>query len=254
VAWGPVGLLTLAGCIAPEPSAHLVAGPIGLSGRFGASSGGTVQATDLGDLGVDGHDTGFLPRMDWDWKGIHLSVGGLFTNRAGNGTVAGTLEIGGTTIPASSPVRSHLDLEVGTAVVTWDLVPHPAYEAALGFGLHLVDLEATVTATATGDRVRTHELMPVPFLAARLDLVDWPVGVGLRLGKLDLGLPGLDLETFDVDAFVEWRAFGDGRRNTGYLNLGYRRLALLAEYDDVDSAVIADFTLEAVTLGLRFHF
>ncbi|MEZ6018108.1 MAG: hypothetical protein R3F49_23585 [Planctomycetota bacterium] len=96
--------------------------------------------------------------------------------------------------------------------------------------------------------------MPVPFVAARLNLVDWPVGAGVSFGKLDIGLPGLDLETFDLDAFVEWRAFGDGQRETGYLVLAYRRLDLFAEYDDVDSGVLVDFTVDALSLGLRFRF
>ena len=59
---------------------------------------------------------------------------------------------------------------------------------------------------------------------------------------------------FDLDAFVEWRAFGDGARETGYLVLAYRQLDLFAEYDDVDSGVVADLALRAWTLGLRFRF
>lgn len=247
-------LAALAGCIAPEVSVTASGGPIGLAGRFGASSGGAVETTDLGSLGVGGDDTGFLPRVDFDWRGVHLSLAGLFTNRRGDGVVGGELTLGGAVIAASTPVRSSLDLEVGTALLTWDLVPTERVEAALGFGLHLVDLEASVEALATGERAATDELMPVPFLAARAALVDWPVGAGLSVGKLDLGLPGLDLETFDLEAFVEWRAFGRGERETGYLVLAYRRLDLFASYDDADSAVVADFTLDALTLGLRFDF
>ena len=244
----------LSACIAPTVSVDATGGPIGLSGSFGASNGGPVVATDLGALGVDGHDGGFLPRVHFDWRGIHLSVGGLFTNRAGDGVLAGEIALGGTVIQAATPVRTGLDLEVGTATVTWDFVPDPRVELGLGFGLHLIDLEASVTALATGESARTDELMPVPFLAARANLVDWPLGAGLTLGKVDLGLPGLDLEAFDLDAFVEWRAFGDGARETGYLVLAYRQLDLFAEYDDVDSGVVADLALRAWTLGLRFRF
>ncbi|MEZ6018107.1 MAG: hypothetical protein R3F49_23580 [Planctomycetota bacterium] len=138
------------GCITPEVSTTLAGGPIGLSGAFGASSGGAVDATDLGSLGIEGHDGGFLPRVDLDWKGIHLSLTGLYTNRRGLGELDGELSLGGSVISASMPVRTALDLEVQSAVVTWDLVPSERYELALGFGLHLVDLDASVGGARDG--------------------------------------------------------------------------------------------------------
>ena len=175
-----------------------------------------------------------MPRLDVDWEGVHFSAAALFTNRRGDGLLSGEVSVGGTTLAGNLPVQTSIDLEVLTTAVTWDMIPSDWYEFGLGFGLHLVDFDTSIQDVATGEIARTKELFPVPVIVARFNFKDWPLGAGLSIGKLDLGLPGLDLETFDVDAFVEWRAFGTGERETGYLVLGYRRLNLAAEYDDAD--------------------
>lgn len=249
-----LALLAPAGaCTAPTVDLTPQVGWLALEGDVGVSASSVVALNSVSDLGLDERETAPGGRVDLDWGAVHVTASGLVSDTRGDGVLSADLTSGGTTISAGDSVTSDLDLAVGSAVVTFDLIPGDL-ELGLGLGVTAVALDLETTSTTTMERITSDEVLPAPLLALRL---------GGSLGRVELeGLASgiaaevddAELALIDADLLARLRLFGDREHLNGSLTLGYRHLSIDAEYDDGSDRVDADVRLSGPYLGFTLSF
>jgi len=229
----------------PKPSGHLAA----------ATPGGSLVANDVEDalnLEADGASLGI--RADIELGSPHIVLAWMQSASDGDGTLTGQLSDDGVILPADTDVATDFDLGLASGIVTFDLVPTEMVEVGIGFGVHVVDLDASVTSRDPGNpgRIDLETTLPVPVLA---------IQAGVEFGRLELrGLAsGMDYSSsgdsatfLDFDVGARFRILGEGV--TGSLALGWRYSRLDARYEDDDDNADVDLRLSGPYFGIAIGF
>ena len=244
--------LCLAGCATPTIDVALRAQQLELSGDVGASNANSVTTTNASQLGLDDDPVVVSPRVDLVGGPLRLTVDGLLVDYDGEGSVDADFTLGGVTIAGNSEVLSRLDLGLTRATATFTLLPLPVVDIGLGLGLALVDFEAELEDSNSNDVVRTSELAPVPYLAARASASLGPVDADLLVGFLDVDVGDVDVSYLDVELLARVKLFSAGVHVQ--LVGGYRWIGIDVAYDDGDDRVRADLELDGPFLGLSIGF
>ena len=238
-----LALAACVGCSAPTLVATARYGTFEPTGDFGITAAGTSENADVEEAGFDRDDSVPSGAVDFKWGGPHVTVSALRSTFDGDGTLDATLSQDGIIIPAGSAVRSEMDLDVYSGVVTFDFLPG---DFELGF-----DVDAQITERTTGATVSTEELVGLPVVAAR---------AGARLGDLRatalLSASTFEYDDFDADLFYDLDiqasySFLGGKNIRAAIAVGYRQIGIDAEYDDGDDRVGIDLELRGPWIGLE---
>ncbi|MFN0007317.1 MAG: hypothetical protein ACKVXR_05365 [Planctomycetota bacterium] len=231
-------------------------GPLDVDGRIGVNdaSSGLTARNDLDDVGIDRDNTVLGARADLEVGGMHTTLALSDSSHGGSGTLAAELSDGTTTIPAGTDVESDLDLTIGEAMVTWDLVPGDTVEVGIGLGATIFRVDSSFQAPSTGDEIATDETVPIPLLAARVGLAFGDFDVSAVLGGMRLDIDGESNSFYDLDFMARMRIFGQEDVFAGALVLGYRHVDLSAEYEDSGSRVEAHVRIRGPYIGFSFGF
>lgn len=242
-------VLFVAACAAPSVEVAPQYGVERVRGRFGVSSGSSSAQSSLDDLGLGGREGALGARADLRWGSPHLSVSYTAASFSGDGTATTEFSQGGTTISAGEHVASDLDVGVGSAALTFDLVPGETVEAGIGIDLTTVDFRGSVESTSNGERIATNELLPIPALAARAAVHLGRVEASVLLSGSRLDLRGDTLDFYDIDLRAQISVFAHGA-----LALGWRRVDVRVDYKDGSDRVKADVALDGPYIALVFGF
>jgi len=241
---------TSIGCSAPTLVGTARYGTFEPVGDFGISAGGASGAADVEEAGFDRDDSVPSASVDLKWGLPHVTVSALTSSFRGNGSLDADISQGGITIPAGSMVRSEMDLDVYSGVITFDVLPTD-FELGLGFGAGGFDLDAQITERTTGASVATEEIVGLPVLAARAGgrLGDFRASALLSASKFKYDDFDADLY-YDLDLQASYSFLG-GRNVRAALAVGYRQIGIDADYDDGDDRVDVDLELRGPWIGLE---
>jgi hypothetical protein len=256
----PLCALTLAlgACSTPEIRVQATYGELEPDGDVAltdTSGGGGFNASNsLDELGIEDEEETLGGRVDFKWGAPHLSIATNSASWDGSGTLSS--EFGG--IPASANVDTELDLGLHRAVLTFDVVPTDLIELGLGFGVSLIDFEATVTETEPlipGDESESiDEMLPVPMVAARLGARLWRIDVEALVAGLHYDVDGDKATYIEADLNGRLALFGAHGGINGSLVAGWRAIDLEAEFEDDSEEVEADLSFRGPYLGLQIGF
>lgn len=248
--------LPAGGCFVPSVDVIPRMSLAKLSGDIaGSTNEGDLNAsaaTDFDELGLDSEETGFSPRVDLKWLGLHVSLSTLQLSTSGSGTTNADLTLGDTTIGANTDVDSEFDLTAFSAAATWDFAPTDFLEVGIGLGATLFDFDIQFDSDV--DSASSEEAVPLPVIAGRVGSKIGPLDVGAVVGFIDVEVDDIDAQFLDIDLHAAYRLLGEGDRFVGRLVVGYRSIALDAEYDDGDSFISSDFTIAGPYVGAMFSF
>lgn len=244
--------VSLAGCATPAIDVALRAQQLELSGDVGASDANSVTTTNASQLGLADDPVVVSPRVDLVGGPLHLTVDGLLVDYDGEGSVDADFTLGGVTIAQNSQVLSRLDLGLTRATATFTLLPLSVVDIGLGLGLAFVEFEAELEETNTNEVVRTSELAPVPYLAARASTSYGPVDADLLVGVLDVDVGDIEVRYLDVELLARVKLLNADVHVQ--LVGGYRWIGIEVAYDDGDDRVRADLELDGPFLGLSIGF
>ncbi len=247
-------LLFASACSAPSASISPAYGSFGLEGEFAATEAGASTSSSMDSLGLDEDTGGFSPRADLAFLGFDLSISALTTSVDGNGTAEGDIVIDGTTISGGANVDTDVSINTFSTVITWDLVPTGIVDFGLGVGVTIISLDMEMEETATGTSIDTDETIPIPVVAARgsVDIGDFEIQG--TIGYTNLSVGDTDVTFLDYDFALMYHLFGGSTRGSSNIAIGYRGFDFDAQYDDGDSTIDADFTLQGPYVGLSISF
>lgn len=240
---------TAIGCSTPQIALTPEYSLSKLDGHFGASTSSVSAQSSFDDLGLDEQSEQLGGRVDLKWGLPHLSVSYAESSFSGDGTATAQLTQGGVTIPAGASVDSSLDLDIASAVLTFDLLPSDTAEAGIGFGIQGLDFQGSVRDTGSGQSVDTSEMVPIPVIAVRASAEIWRIEASALIAGSKVSFNGDDLSYYDVDLQGRLRIF-----EHGWLALGWRQVHVDLQYDDGGDAVDADLTLKGPYLGFVLSF
>jgi len=221
-----------------------------LQGSFGVASGGATGSSSTNDLGLVEENLAAFPQAEVSWGGAHLTVNALDTFYEGQGTVQADMDLDGVTLASGENVDSAFDMQMASAVMTWDMIPTDLAELGLGMGVTYTDVFTNVTSQSNPTQfIQTEEAAPIPVLALRAGTSLGPVLLSGAVSGLDLGFDDneFSLTDFDLNASLP---FFKGIRLRGYMTLGYRELTTRAQYSDSVSDVDLDFELGGPYFGI----
>lgn len=237
------------GCSAPSVSAAPLLGFTKLKGDFAASSGAVTASNDFEDLGIDERETEAGARVDLKWGAPHLTFSFARVDQSGDGTTTAQLENDGVTIPVGATVSSDIELTRGAAIVTFDVLPTDVVELGLGFGVELMQIDGTITATVGGNSIETDETVPLPVVAGRATVNVGIFDVSLLATGMNVSIDGDEVNFLDLDLQARMSVFEHGR-----LVVGYRDWSADLEYDDDGDQIEADLELEGPYIGFALTF
>lgn len=228
-----------------------------LDGDYSANDGSLpAGSNDFETLGLDQDPTLFAPRIDWtsgrwdwtlDWVG--KSFGGI-------GPLTSGLVIDGVAFPAGNTVDTDLDLWVGRAAVTYDLVEDEHTTVGIGAGLGVYSAEANLVDLDSGARSLSNQDGLAPHLLGRLGRQWGEIDVQLLVGWLDFELNDVEAEYLDADAFVRWRFRGRDEGITWAVLAGYRYVQVDTSYNEesFDEDIDWKTELQGPYVGLSVGF
>ena len=173
-------------------------GEIGL-GPTVAPPGFTVDPIDIQDsLGLDDGEPSLLLRAELDAGPVRITGSAFQYSGEGTGTLTG--DYGG--IPASTQVQSEIDMLVGKAAVTFDLLDFDVVRFSPGVGVDIFTIDSTVTDINTMETESIDEVIPLPmiFLQAEADI--GPVGLIVDAGGIDVDYDEFSGTFFDIEAMA----------------------------------------------------
>jgi hypothetical protein len=250
-------LTTLAaGCSAPRFAVEPRLDQPSVSGEVAvAAPGEPLQSNDVEsalDLGQD--DAAFGARADVRFGTPHVVLNFLLSDFDGEGTLTGQLSDDGVVLPAGTDVATDVDFALYSGIVTFDLVPSDMVEVGLGFGLEVIDLDATVLSRDSGNPgtidIETTLPMPVLALQAAVQFDRFELH-GLASG-MQLAVDGDEASFYDIEVGARYRIFGAGV--SGSIAAGWRYSRLDAEYEDDDDNASVDLRLSGPFFGLALAF
>jgi len=245
-----------AACSTPSASVTPRIGQAEIDGHVAVADSGQTLADNTLDeaLGLGKDESAPGLRGDLDFGSPHIVLAWGQTKNGGDGTLTGELSDDGVTLPGGTEVATTVDLDLYTAIVTWDVIPSDMFELGLGFGIHVADLEALVASRdpLTPGSILVDETLPIPVLALQ---------AGFAIGRFDLAalLSGIAVEVdddeatfYDVDLMARFRFLEKGVSLA--IAGGWRFTRLDAEYDDDGDSADVDLKLSGPYLGLTLGF
>lgn len=221
-----------------------------LQGSFGVASGASAGSSTTNDLGLVEESLAAFPQAEVAWGGAHLTVNALDTFYEGQGAVGSDMQQGGITLASGENVDSIFDMQMASAVMTWDMIPTDLAELGLGVGVTYTDVFANVTSQSNPTQfVETQEAAPIPVLALRAGTSLGPVLLSGAVSGLDLGFADDEFSLTDFDLNASLPLF-KGIRLRGYVTLGYREVTTQAQYDESVSNVDLDLELGGPYFGV----
>lgn len=246
--------LALAACSAPSVVITPRVSRLDIDGDVGAQVGSSVSTSaSVDSLGLDTDPSVFGGRVDIEAAG-HWTFSAQQSKHGGSGVADAQLSSGTGTINVGDPVDSKFDLGLYSGAVTFDVVPTDAIELGIGLGVAAMSVKARITDMVSNETVSTDELLPVPFLAARLGFDVGSFEVSGLVSWMQLDIDGNHASFVDVDSMARVRVIGDGDRVAGYFALGYRFLNVGAEYENDGDAVDVDIDFAGPWVGLSLSF
>jgi hypothetical protein len=252
-------LLGTTACFAPKLRVDLNYALTELDGQVSAvdTSGGPATTTyaSTSDLGLGDSEGSLQPRVRLEWGGFELMVDHQSYSYSGDGTATVDLEFAGTTISAGDDVASSLDMTISTAMIFVDVLPTDMVRLGLGLGVSYADeqIEFESLTLAPGARAGSDEAAPIPVIGVHAGLAFDQIELDVLARGLSVDISDVKATFLDVDGALVWSFLGKGHVS-GNLRLGYRHVALDAEFDDGSSAVVLDLTSSGPYLGLGVVF
>lgn len=247
-------LLLAGGCAVPAVDIMPRYGTFDVEGNFGItnSPSGAVPVADMNVAGF-GKDGGFLGlRADLDAGSPVFSLSTQITEHGGSGIVENTLTSGDGTILDGSMVDSEMSLGLHQMAVTFDMVPSDMIDVGLGFGVTVIDLDASMTDGF--ESLTTRKTLPMPVLALRgkVDLGDFEA-TGMISG-MDVSVNGDSAFFLDLDLFAQYHLLGGDERVAGAIALGYRSTRLALDYEDNSDRIKADLRFSGPYVAIVVSF
>ena len=163
------------------------------------------------------------------------------------------LSIDGDTLGTGTTVDADLDIDVTSALVTWDAAPGDL-ELRLGLGLVGLGIDMQFADTGSSAVVASDEILPVPVLTAQLGKSFGPWSLAGSLAGFDIAYEDDKVRFYDLDMHGAYSFFGGDEHLSGALILGFRWTELSVDYEDDADRIDADLRLTGPYLGLRFSF
>ncbi len=242
--------LALAACATPSFDVQPRYGRPEISGTAGATSGGVGGSADLEQAGLE-DDEALSARVDLDFGSAHLIGLADAPQFEGSGTLDVSVSDGTNTIAGGAPVDSKLDLAHYDLALVFDLIPGDTFELGLGFGAAYFDLDFRFEESGTGTIVASEEQVPVPFLALTGAVWLGPVELAAFAGGMEYTYDNDTLSFLDLDAYARCKLFGGHRLLRTSLVVGYRLTQFELDYDDANTQIDTDFTIQGPYVGLE---
>ena len=244
-------LALAAGCSAPRVWTTQRIGPVAVSGDLAINIGGATGSTSAERLGLEDDDTAWSPRLDFDFAGLHINLNQFGSEHSGTGVADATISIDGIVIPAATPVRSSLDLEMTTAALTFDFIPTSLVDVGIGLGVGTIEYDIDIQDIGTpANRAQSNEDSPMGFIAGRVASEIGPFLISGDVAWIEVELDDDELLFVDFDAALAW-TFLDGIGPVfGQLVVGYRIIQAELEFDDGASNVDAELDFSGGYVGL----
>ncbi len=165
----------------------------------------------------------FRPRHRADFSYYHLS-------RDAFRTLDRTIKIGNTIFPINTTVASELDMTVYKASYSYSVIQNARFDVGLAAGLHILDLEESITAEGVGNSESSTLLAPLPVLGLRGDWAMTPrVFLKANVDVFAVSVEGTRGRLTDALVAVEYDAF----KHFG-VGLGYNYVSMLVRGDKDD--------------------
>ncbi len=249
-----LALALLPSCFAPAIDGTVRYGQLSPDGNLAISTAGVFTSNSLSELGL--YDKEGVPgaMFDIQWLGPHLSVSTQSGSWSGSGVLSGEFTDGTNTIPIGANVDSELDLDIHSALVTWDFLPGDA-ELGLGFGLDLLDMQGSFTDQGTLQVIDFDETLPLPVIAVRANVHVGSIELGGHIAGFKFDYDGNDAEFIDMDLMARYHFIGGSTRASGSVMLGYRSITLDVDYEgDSSERIVADLDFTGPFIGAQLSF
>lgn len=244
--------LATSACVAPSASITPRAYSLEADGRFSGTSSGVSAFSDLETLGITEKDEPIGASAVLQWTGARLALSAVDTSFSGNGTATVDITLGGTTIMAPTAVFTQMDLALYTAYLTWDLIPTEKADLGLGFGLAVLDFDASVATVPPAAIASTSDTLPVPVVTGHAGTAWGDLALGGDVGLFEVEIDNENARVLDLDASLSWQFFDVPGNLGGSLVLGYRLIDIQADYEDDSSFVEVEMDVSGPYLGLSF--
>lgn len=243
-------------CSAPRFAVEPRVGQSEVSGHLASSApGDPLQKNDVeGALNLDQDDSAPGLRADLEFGSPHVVVAWSRTQNDGEGQLTGQMSDDGVILPVGTDVATDVDLDVYTAIVTFDLLPTETFELGIGLGVHVIDLDATVV-SLDGLNPGTIDLqttVPIPVLALQAGFEVGRFEVAGLFSGMQYASDGDEATFYDLDVGARFRILGEGV--TGSITAGWRMTRLDARYEDEDDNADVDLELSGPYVGLSIGF
>ncbi len=247
-------LLLPSACAIPSIDIIPRYGTMDVSGDYAAKG----SSADLNTAGLQEDDGYIGGRVDLDMGWPTISFSTQTTTHDGTGVLTDTLEVDGVVIPAAAIVNTDLDLSVHNLCVTYSIVPIPFFDVldvGLGFGASLIQIDASIQEQAGNfDTINADEDVPLPTLAARIDLDLGNFEASALFMGMSLDLGDVAADYYDFDVLAQYKVFGLENRFRAAIGLGYRSTAMDFEYEDSGDQIEVNVDLDGPYLALNFSF
>ncbi len=249
-----LAIALLPSCFAPTIDGTMRYTQLSPNGTLAISNAALFTSNSLEALGLDDEEGSVGAMVDFQWLGPHLSVSTQSANWSGTGVLTGEFANGTGTIPIGATVNSELDLDIHSAIVTWDFFPGDA-ELGLGFGVDMLDMKGSFTDQGTLQVVDFDESLPLPMIAIRANVHVGSIELGGHLAGFMLDYDGNDAEFIDMDIMGRYHFIGGDSRASGSIMLGYRSISLDVDYEGSSSErVVADLDFTGPFIGAQLSF
>ena len=256
LALGLAALLALASCSAPSASFTPRILNYEVSGDLLVSEGAATTSSDVERLGMGDDDGAFAPKAQFEWGGFQIDLAHADTEHSGQGVADANLELDGVTIFKSDTVFTSFEMAKTDLILTWDVVPTETVDLGLGFGLALLDLDASIESlTVPGSDIATDEQVPVPLLAGRAAVEIWDLELEGLVSGLSVDVDGNSATVIDLDVGLNWELVDIGGTAMGAITVGYKSFDIDVEYDDGSSgSVDLDLGFSGPYFGVTLTF
>lgn len=220
--------------------------------RYDASNGtpGTLLSGERTLLLEDRVDQGWLDLMFRIGERHRIRAEYYQQVRTGDTVLGGEILFGDETYLAGDRVLSRTDLRKLDVAYTFSMLRYERFEAGLGLGIHLLQLEGSLNAPARFQRTQLDTAGPFPTLTAD---ATWRITRGISLNG---SVHFLHASTDEVDGrYLSWRADVQyrGFRNLAF-GLGYALTHYKVDSTDPDESGYFDFRYDGPEVFLRVSF
>ncbi len=250
-----LGLLAV-GCSSPRVSIEPRLAQPAVSGNVAAAAPGQpLQSNDVeGALDLGRDDTAFGARADLKFGSPHLVLSLSRDEFEGEGSLTGQLSDNGVVLLAGTDVGTNVDFGIYSGLLTFDLVPSDMVEVGIGFGLHIVDLDARVTSRDGGNpgEIDLQATLPIPVVALQAAVEFGRFEIHGLASGMSIRASGDEATFYDLELGARFRILGEGV--TGSIAAGWKYSRLDAEYEDDNDNASVDLRLSGPYIGITIAF